>query len=280
MNASGRGGNEYLFYHTYAMGIWGMFLDQHVGGNDLVRDTWDVSRVSSCQYCLWMPDAVDRTGEDFYALYTQFIATNAVMDYRDRLWMQTPTLSDEVTSLPDSGESSYQDRPQSLGQNFIGFDSALGGSDKALEVTFDGENTPDQWIAILVRGDSEVEEIVEFELNENMWGIAQIDFPGDADIHLVVSPIDEGAQGYYYDWGSPDDFNYVWSAQIVESTSDGGDDDEGTDDGDAGPIADGDESGEVIGQKGKGCACASSGSGPVGWLALMIGLVPVVRRRA
>jgi MYXO-CTERM domain-containing protein len=282
MNASrtGGGGDEYLFYHTYAMGIWGMFLDQHVGGNELVRDTWEVSRTTSCQYCLWMPDAVDRTGEDFYELYTQFIANNAVMDYRDRLWMQTPTLSDQVSTLPSSGESDYQDRPQSLGQNFIRFDASLGGSGKALEVTFDGENTPDLWVAILMRGEDEVEEIVEFELNENMWGVATIDFPGDSDVHLIVSPVDEDAQGYSYDWNSADDFDYEWSAQLVDSTTEEDPDDTSEGDDDPGPVADGDEGGEVIGRKGSGCACAASGTGQAGWLALILGLVPVLRRRS
>lgn len=282
MNASGRS-DQTLFWHTYAMGIWGMFLDQHVGGNELVRDTWEVSQMSSCQYCLWMPDAVDRTGVDFAEVYADFMATNAVMDYRDSLWIQTPELSDEVEALPASGESDYRDRPQSLGQNFIEFDRSLGGSGKALEVTFDGENDVDYWVAILVRGDNQVEETVQFELNENMWGIATIDFPGDAAVHLVVSPVYEDAQGYYYDWTRADDFDYEWSAQIVESETEDEDEEgtEGTGDGESsGDVAEGDKSGEVIGQKGSGCACSATGSQGAGWLALMLGFIPLARRRS
>jgi len=282
MNAfRGSSGDEYLFYHTYAMGIWGMFLDQHVGGNELVRETWEASRTSTCQYCLWIPDAVDRAGEDFVDLYTRFIATNAVMDYNDRLWLATPTLSDEVGTLPASGESDYQDRPQSLGQNFIRFDDSLGGSGKALEVTFDGENTPDEWVAVLVRGDTEVEEMVVFALNENMWGTAQIDFPGDTNIHLVVSPIDESAQGYYYDWSNADDYDYSWSAQIVGSDSSGGDDEEtGGEDGGSANFADGDKSGEVIGKNSSACTCSASSGRSAGWLVLLLGIVPAIRRRS
>ena len=283
MNASGRS-DQTLFWHTYAMGIWGMFLDQHVGGNELVRDTWEVSQMTNCQYCLWMPDAVDRTGVDFAEVYAEFMATNAVMDYRDSLWIRTPELSDDVSTLPASGESDYRDRPQSLGQNFIQFDSSLGGSGKALEVTFDGENDVDYWVAVLVRGDNTVEEMVEFELNDNMWGVATIDFPGDSSIHLVVSPVDGDAQGYYYDWTSADDYDYNWSAQIVESQTPDDDDDDGNGgsdgDGNAGDVAQGDNSGEVIGQKGSGCACSSTTAQAPGWLVLMLGFLPLVRRRA
>jgi MYXO-CTERM domain-containing protein len=278
MNASGRS-DDYLFMHTYAMGIWGMFLDQHIGGNDLVKDTWDVSRVSSCQYCLWMPEAIERTGEDFTQIYAQFIGTNAVMDYRDRLWIRTPTLSDDVDSLPASGESSYQDRPQSLGQNFIRFDSALGSSGKALEVSFEGQDDPDSWIAVLVRGDIAVEEIVVFEIGEDHRGTAQIDFPGGSSVHLVVSPMDEAAQGYYYDWTRADDYDYEWTAQLVDAAADPeGEDERDGDDEDPGADFN-NGSGRVIGKEGSSCACSAGGPADLGWLALVLGLVPMVRRR-
>ena|GEM_PF-919663 len=286
MNASrtGGGSDEYLFYHTYAMGIWGMFLDEHVGGNELVRDTWDVSRTSNCSYCLWMPDAIERTGQSFDDLYPEFIATNAVMDYEDRLWLRTPELSDEVDGLPAAGESHYSDRPQSLGQNFIKFDASLGGSGDALEITFDGDGSADSWVVVLARGEREIEEYVQMEIDGSMSGVAQIDFPGDAPIHLIVSPINEDDQGPYYNWSTPDDYDYEWSAQLVASTSSGDDDDDDDDDdgsgsSDLGSVAEGDAEGEVIGRKGEGCACSSTRSGQSGWLVLMLGMVPWVRRR-
>jgi hypothetical protein len=105
-NSGGGGGSEYLFYHTYAMGIFGMFLDQHVGGNELMMATWEEGLSESCQYCLWLPDAVEGAGEDFDAVYAEFLATNAVMEYDDRVWLSTPALSDDVYSLPAEGESS------------------------------------------------------------------------------------------------------------------------------------------------------------------------------
>ena len=281
MNASGRS-SDYLFMHTYAMGIWGNFLDQHIGGNELVMQTWEAGQSMSCQYCLWMPDAIESLGYDFDELYSQFIATNAVMDYSDQVYLQSPTLTDEVDSLPASGESDYRDRPQSLGQNFIRFERGLGGSDQALEVTFEGKDSPDYWVAVLVRGNFSVEEIVVFELDADGRGTARIDFDGDSYVHLVVSPVDEDAQGYYYNWENASDFDYEWTAQIVDSDSDidGDDDGEGGGDETDPSFSDSDESGStVVGKQGTGCACSSTGPANLGWLGLLIGLVPLARRR-
>ena len=66
MNSSaGNSNDQELFWHTYGMGIWGMYLDQKVGGNEFVRATWEASESAFCQYCLWMPDVIDDLDEDF-----------------------------------------------------------------------------------------------------------------------------------------------------------------------------------------------------------------------
>jgi MYXO-CTERM domain-containing protein len=89
--------------------------------------------------------------------------------------------------------------------------------------------------------------------------------------------MDEGAQGYYYDWTRADDFDYEWTAQLVDAAADP----EGEADGDdEDPGADfNNGSGQVIGKEGSSCACSAGGPADLGWLALVLGLVPMVRRR-
>ena len=101
MNASaGQSNNQQLFWHTYGMGIWGMYLDQHVGGNELVKETWEASEGEWCQYCLWMPDAIEEVGEDFEDVMTGFMAHTSVMDYRDRMFMTDAVRAKTVNSFP------------------------------------------------------------------------------------------------------------------------------------------------------------------------------------
>ena len=277
MNASAGGGrSQDLFWHTYGMGIWGMFLDQHVGGNELVKETWEETRPYSCQYCAWMPDIIEDVGEDFDGLMVEFLARTSVMDYRDRMYLTDAQRADNVDELPADGEANSDDRPQSLGMNIIEFDKDLGESGKALEVTFDGANSADYWIAVLARGNASLEEYVVFELDSDGDGTAQIAFEGDEPIQLVVSPVYEDAQGYSYSWSRADDFNYEWSAELVDITESGSSEDTGSADrlpfGDDGDVADG---GEIKG----GCNCSTGGVAPIGMALPLLGLMVAVRRR-
>ncbi len=283
MNASaGNSQDQTLFWHTYGMGIWGMFLDQHVGGNDLVKDTWYESQGRSGQYDFWMPDVIEETGHDFDELMADFMAATAVMDYRDRIYITDAQRSSNVQTLPADGEASYRDRPQSLGMNFIEFSASLGGEGMALKVTFDGDTGADYWNAVLVRGEVSVDASVVFDLSGGTEGTATIPFDGDAPIHLVVSPVFEEAQGYYYNWRNADEFDYTWTAELVEAGSEVESNDTGVDD-EAPGVSQGENSGGMSGDLGTkaGCACSSSNSTPgFGWLGLMLaGLVGLRRRR-
>ena len=223
MNASaGQSNNQQLFWHTYGMGIWGMYLDQHVGGNELVRETWEASEGEWCQYCLWMPDAIEEVGEDFEEVMTGFMAHTSVMDYRDRMWMTDATRSRTINSLPNDGESSSSSRPQSLGMNIIEFNKSQGQSGKDLLVTFDGDNDADEWYAVLSIGNNSLQDHVVFELDADHSGTARIPFDGSAPAHLIVAPSDESAQGYSYDWRDASEFDYSWSAELVETDGSGG----------------------------------------------------------
>jgi len=228
MNASAGGSNDQqLFWHTYGMGVWGMFLDQHVGGNALVRATWEAVADESCQYCAWMPDVMEDVGEDFDALMAEFMAHTSVMNYRDRNMLTDVKRSDEVRNLP-AEDYAGGDKPQSLGLNIIEFDRRSGESGKMLEVTFDGSNDADRWNAVLALGESTLDAYVVFELDESGQGVATIPFDGSTTVQLIVSPVDSGAKGYSYNWRSADDFGYVWSAQLVdESASEGEGDGDG-----------------------------------------------------
>ena len=276
MNASaGQSNDQDLFWHTYGMGIWGMFLDQKVGGNELVRKTWEVAEDSWCQYCLWMPDVIEDVGEDFDELFAQFLGATAVLDYRDRHIISDVKRTEVVRSMPAEGAAPSYDRPQSLGMNIIEFSADLGEVGQVLEVEFNGSSSPDYWIAVLARGSMEVDELVTFEIDERGDGMAYIPFEGDAPVHLVVSPVDEDAQGYEFDWNADVDFNYSWTARVVKES------DIGT------PTApESEESRSVplgefsLDDSTNACACASAApSARAAWpVLLLLGMLLGVRR--
>ena len=163
--------------------------------------------------------------------------------------------------------------------NFIEFDASLGEEGMALKVTFDGDTDADYWNAVLVRGNFSVEESVVFELTGGVEGTATIPFDGDAPIHLVVSPVYEDAQGYYYNWRNADEFEYTWTAEMVEAGSGGESDDTGTTEGSSIPQPNANASSAELETK-VGCACSSTKAPELGWLGLMLaGLVGVRRRR-
>lgn len=72
---------------------------------------------------------------------------------------------------------------------------------------------------MLVRGDDAVDETVVFELAENGYGVAEIEMTDAQDIYLALSPIDEDAQGYDYNWSRADDWEYAWSAELLRRRS-------------------------------------------------------------
>lgn len=266
LNASaGNSNDQWLFYHTYAMAIWGFYLDENYGGLDAVQETWELAdeRGSTYGYDYWMPDVVEDMGLDFDEVWTGFMATNAVMDYRERDDMPRPELTDKIDELPADGDEDNALEPQSLGMAFIEFDDDVAEDGKALKVAINAEDGP-EWYAVLVRGDTSVEDMVVIDLNEDGEGIGTIDFAEGDDITLVLSPVDEDAQGYGYNWTRADSWGFAWTAEVVESeTADPpGLDGEGDD-----------ESGTLA------CGCASAGPASVPLSLGLLGLVVVARRR-
>jgi MYXO-CTERM domain-containing protein len=262
-----RSNTDALFWHTYGMGIWAFYLDQHVGGHELVQDTWDYARSHGGAYDLWMPDVIDELDLSFDEVYLGFITTNAVVDYDERNLIQEPS-DITVTELPAEGGPKNNRAPQSLGQNFIRFDADLGGEGKVLEVAFDGDDAP-HWYAAIVRGTRTVEEVISFTLDDAKAGVVTVPFDGSSDLVLVVSPKDDEAQGYRYRWDTDEGFQYTYTARyyVEEDTTP---DDTGEEEGAPVDATGGDDSKAA-------CGCASSG--PQAGLGLLLGALALAAGR-
>jgi hypothetical protein len=282
MNASqGSSSDEYLFYHTYAMAVWAFFLDEKVGGQELVEKTWQRASLQSGQYNYWMPETIDDVGEEFDELYLEFMATNASMDYNESSSFYEPELTDTVSNLPDDGGDRSSDTPQSLGQNFIKFKRAAGEEGATLRVNFDGENGPD-WYAVLAKGSSSLADYVVFDLDGSGEGTAEIEFDGDYDVFLVVSPMDEDAQGYSYNWNNADEYGYSWDAELItDGSGDGGDDGGGSDDtgSDGSGASDGGDDSSDSGFSLVSCGCSAGSLAGGLSMACLLGILGRVRRQ-
>ncbi|MDG1481883.1 MAG: hypothetical protein P8R54_19995 [Myxococcota bacterium] len=264
MNASDQN-DDSVFWHMYAMAIWAFYLDEKVGGHDLVQQIWELGwNYNSTYYGLWMPDLIEEAGYSFDELYPEFMATVAVADFADTVHFTQPVMRATIDELPSSGDAPSSDAPQSLGQNFIKFDADLGEDGKALEVSFDGQDGV-EWYAVLVRGQENVlSDYISIELDGDGVGTGQINFPaGSEDIYLVVSPKDDNAVGSDYDWARAEDFEYEWTAAFVEAEPE----EETPGDG----SGNGGESGNAA------CGC-SAGGGALS-LSWIVGLLAFVRRR-
>jgi hypothetical protein len=272
MNASSQEDYE-IFMHMYGMSIMGFFLEQYVGDADLVRQTWSESSSYGGQYNLYLPDLLEDMGYDFYAAYPSFMAANTVMAYEDQSAFPDITVQNMVYSLPDDGGNGYGTTPETLGQNYIRFDT--GEATDALPdllVTFEGQAGGD-WIALLVGTDGdEVTETVSIELTDDAGEGRLADFGQYDRAWLVVSPTRQSDNAY----------DYSWSAELVEADPEAGDDDDdddATDDDDDDLQAMGDDDGTLV--VGADCTCrqAAGPRGPTAALTLLAALLLRLRRR-
>ncbi len=250
------------FWHMYGMAVWPFYLDEHVGGQELVRETWENAGQGGGTYNYEPWDVLDDVGVDFWETYRGFIAANTVFDYAEGGSMGKVTLVDTVSSLPASGDITSNKRPETLGQNFLKFKPGALGDASDLEVTFTGESGG-EFIALLVAtNDDEVVETVELEL-EGELGTGVVEGAADYDaVYLVVSPT-KGKQSRY-DWS--------WSAQGLspEPIDTGGPD-----------VPGGDNQGNrKPGIHAGGCGCASSTGGGALGLGLLLAGLALLRRRA
>lgn len=279
MNASNQD-DQAIFYHMYAMGIFGTFLDEYYGGHDTVQATWDVSKARSTQYNYWMPDVLDDIDLDFGEIFPHFMATTAWMDFEESRYYYTVRETgqvDEVDDLPADGDA-LRNAPQSLGLNYIYFDDGLGEDGRYLQIDFDGGEA-DYWYVVLTTGeDHALQDYVTIELDEEHQGSAWIPLDGDTEAFLVVSPVDERAVGMTYDWRDADEFEFTWEACLVDAEGGPACGEEAEGEGDGGeddtPATPEDEGG-------KASTCASAPLPGLGaaWALFLLGLVALRRRR-
>jgi hypothetical protein len=264
-----------IFYHMYGAAIFNFLLDNWFGGPDVVRQMWDDASHDWGQYDLPVWENVPGIGLDWEEVYRTFLAANTVMDYTEQSAFPSITLHQQISTLPADGSSSSSDEPQSLGANYIRFDESLAaGGD--LHVMVQVEAGPEAWFAQLVSIEGgDVAEIVPIDVTSGE-GEASIGFRGD-DVYLVVSPWDEDAMGYHYNWDSAPSWSYTWQAEVGSAdTGDPGDSDTGYDRIDDVPERpDGDESRVIT----PPCSCASGRGAWSGALLTLLALTGTALRR-
>jgi len=201
INADNRNSNS-EFLHMYGMGILNFYLDEYVGGPELIRDVWEYSRNVGGFYSMWIGDAVDDLGYDWDEAYAGFVAANTVMDYLEGEDMPTTKIEDKVTSFPASGGSSSNHEPEGYGQNYIRI-KTTGATEAApnLMVNFTGDSSSD-WLVQLVGTDGGT-VVDTFVMPVGDDGAGELEFYrfGDYEyVWLVVSPLGKTTRSYSYEW--------------------------------------------------------------------------------
>lgn len=251
--------DQAIFLHMYGMAVWNFYLDEHVGGPELVRETWEYARTNGNQYDLDMDEVIEDLGYDWDEVYTGFMAVNTVFEYEDQQWFGDIATVDSVRNLPANGGNAA---PEKWGQDYITIDlDDAGGQD--LQVTFYGQD--DDWYVLLVGAmSSYVNDVVQVELGADGIGSAVLTQTGThSQAFLVVSPKRDGAPSY--DW----DLEFV--DPVVE-------DDPADDTGESGRPGEGETevSGGSLAAAG-GCGCAGGPLAP-GAAVVLMGLAAMRRR--
>ncbi len=229
MNASSQQSQD-IFSHMYAMAILNFYLDEYVGGHDLIRELWEYSeRFPMDVYNLYLPDALESLDHDWNEIYTGFIAANTVMDYEEGNRMGRVERMDWFDELPvNSANSERVTRPESLGQNFWRLNGDAADSDEPdLVLLFEGE-LDGEWLVLLVgTTDDRVQRIVTAEAVDGdddveTYEALMTDWGQHEDVWVVMSPTTR----------SDEDFSYVfdlWAeAPPVEETAPEEEAEEGT----------------------------------------------------
>jgi len=263
-----------IFYHMYGMAIWGFHLEEHMGDADTVRKMWAWASRNGSYYDLDIEEMTEGAGVDFEDAYTDFVARNAAMDYREhRLYMEVET-TDEVDSLPADGASGNRDTPGGYGQNYIHIDKSAGEGGRTLQVTLQSDENVSWLVELVEVTDDSVHRFVH-EIGEEEVVVELTAF-GDRDVMLAVSPLKHN---------NSKEYTYSWEAVLLDEvvTDPGGTDPGGTDpddtDGGEDGNADGTGSFDTDG-KGQGNGCNTTPGGAAGFGALLVaGALLLGRRR-
>ena len=132
------------------MAIFNFYLDQYVGGPELIEELWRYAVNNGNQYDLWIGDVLSDKGYDWNEIYDDFVATNSVMDYQERNYFRDVSKVDTVNEFPANGGNSGSTKPEGYGQNYIRIRTKNASSDTPdLSLQFDGAENVD-WSVQLV----------------------------------------------------------------------------------------------------------------------------------
>lgn len=248
-NADGNNYDE--FNHMYGMAIFGFYLDNHQGGDDVVRQTWDAANNEGGYYGYTIAEMVEDIGLDWDEVYVDFITRNAAMEYDDHRYFPDVDEVKSVDSLPASGESKSNSEPEGYGQNYIRFEGGAGEGRLQVDVELDDGIS---WAIVLAEvNNQEVKrsEVVTVEKGTSTASITMDDI-GAKDVVLILSPTDESSKSWSYSWSAS-----IVDAPEVEDT--------------AALVEEKEEASSAA------CGCASTP--PVGAAAALLGFAAFLRRR-
>ena len=264
------------FAHGYGMVILAVYMDQYVGGPDLVRRTWEESQAYVEDYGLSLELLAPVLGYDWDQAYRGFMATNTVMDYAGGEAFPAVTLEATADAFPASGVASADTSPQTQGQNFIQLDTAALAEERAdLRLSFRGASHGD-WAALVVgtAGD-EVQIVYTMDLDTGV-GEQVLEDAGQYDqVFLVVSPMDHAGDGLHYEW----------SVEALVEPGTGDDDDSAAGDDDDSAAGDDDDDDDAQADDDDepddgGCACSTTTRRGPRVFGLVLGWIAVLRRRS
>ena len=203
-----------VFYHMYGMAIFNFYLDEYIGGPELIEELWEYSRSNGTQYDLWIGSVLEDKGFDWSEIYEGFIAANSVMDYAESSYFPEVTRADSVNSFPAEGGNSGAEKPEGYGQNYARVRTGKASDEfPDLSVDFDGANSVEWSVQLVGELDGEVADVIRLEVvegsGEEVFGnIGEFD-----NIWMVVSPLTTKTKAY----------SYTWEMELVDAFPDGED---------------------------------------------------------
>ncbi len=193
-------------WHMYGMGIWLFFLDEHVGGGDLVREMWDyASRVDVPERSLWQQDTLQGLEIDFDEVYADFLVNNITMDFDEAENFGEIRHDSEDFFPNDDDVTSDGQAPQSLGASYVKFETRGWdeGANTDMMIEFSGDAELSWLVQVVTVDDGAVTEVWHVPLDAGL-GYQRVEDVWTYDaVWLVASPLardDYPTEHYPYRW--------------------------------------------------------------------------------
>jgi hypothetical protein len=172
-----------VFLHMYGRSVWPFFLDEHVGGPEIVLQTWQAAAtIGGARYSLGQDELLAAVGEDFASRYAEWLDVVAAMSFRDHDLFEPVTPAAEL-AVP--GEASTDRMLAPWGQDFVVLTGDLSrGAAVRVEVQ-EGA----RWLvrAVQVRG---AEVLVSLSLAEGEAALTLQPPAEGASWWIALSPVD------------------------------------------------------------------------------------------